>query len=92
MAIGMVLACKIGEKLGITPAHVAPTLEEILLKYGLPVKLELSAADLMDEIKWDKKNLSGSLSFVVLEEIGESLLHPISPRDLGLILEEVAGK
>ena len=41
VGIGMVMACQVGEKLGVTPAGTAERVREVLKRYGLPPRTGL---------------------------------------------------
>ena len=45
VGIGMVLACQVGEKLGVTPAGTAERVREVLKRYGLPTQDSFSWED-----------------------------------------------
>lgn len=79
VAIGMVVAARLGVSLGVTPASIPDRLVGVLKRYGLPVSTAFSAEELAEAICSDKKNLANKLHFVLLENIGKGVLYPIEP-------------
>ncbi len=82
VAIGMVVAAKLGVKLGVTKESVPERLIGVLERYGLPTTTSYKATELASAICSDKKNLANKLHFVLLEDIGKSVLYPIEPARL----------
>ena len=89
VAIGMVVACEVGEMIGRTPAGTADRLRKVLDHYQLPTMCPWPASQLMSAIHSDKKRLAGKLYFILLKQIGEAVLNPMDPADLEAILEKV---
>ena len=89
VAIGMVAAAKIGEKLELTEQGTASRLKSLLEHYQLPVSTDLTADQLIDSISSDKKNLGTKLYFVLLHKIGDAFLKPMKLQDLSSLLQEV---
>lgn len=92
VAIGMMVAVGIGEKLGKTPAGTSERLRLVLLHQQLPTECPCSVDDLMDAIQSDKKRLAGKLYFILLNKVGEAVLNPMDPADLRKLLGEVLGR
>lgn len=86
ISIGMVVAAKLGENLGITKSGTAYRIESILEKFDLPVKCDLNNDEILAAMISDKKTLSDTIYFVLLKEIGESVLYPIKYKLLKNIL------
>jgi 3-dehydroquinate synthase len=91
VAIGMVVACEIGEKTGRTPAGTAERLRKVLAHYQLPTECPWPASQLMGAIHSDKKRLAGKLYYILLKQVGEAVLNPMDPAALEKILGEVVG-
>ncbi len=89
VAIGMVAATAIGEKLGHTPAGTTDRLRSLLKDYQLPVSAKLPVEDLLSAIQSDKKRLAGRIYFVLLKAVGSAFLQSMDPADLERILREV---
>jgi 3-dehydroquinate synthase len=89
VSIGMVIASRLGEKLGVTKAGTADRIEKCLAKLSLPVKNECDIDQIIGAIKSDKKTFSDTVYFVLLKEIGEGVLYPIHQDVLSSALREV---
>lgn len=86
VAIGMIKACEIGEKLGVTPAGTKERIQAVLEKWHLPVSTDLPVEELYQTMLSDKKKLNGKVYFVVLKEIGEAKTCPLSEQELRELL------
>lgn len=72
VAIGMVAAAKISNRLGIMPAAETARIVTLIQRAGLPTALPRFELDrLMKAIKYDKKVLQGRIRFVLARTIGE---------------------
>lgn len=81
VGIGMLLAIKLGIDLGITPKHCYLDVLDVLKGYGLPCDCS-SYEEYLNEVKFDKKNLAGTISFILIEEIGKAILYPMTENEL----------
>ena len=80
VAIGMVQAVRISEKLLDVPKKDIKRVEELLKKIGLPVKYGTSKRnELLNIIKSDKKVKGKTINFVVMERIGKANLYKVEP-------------
>jgi len=90
VAVGMVAAARLGERLGETPAGTADALADLLARLSLPVRVAdlpggaaacapdaLAAAMLAD-----KKKLGARLHFVLLEGWGRAKVVPMDPAEV----------
>ncbi len=91
VAMGMVAAVKIGERLGITASNVRPRLVGVLKQWGLPTEITISVDRLLPALGQDKKRQGDSIHFVLLREMGESLLYPFTVAELEMVLRQVWG-
>jgi 3-dehydroquinate synthase len=75
VAIGLVLAARLSQRLGHVDAAVCRRVEALLEKYDLPARLRapLAVEDLMAAIGKDKKARAGETRFVALERIGRAV-------------------
>ena len=89
VGIGMVIAAKLGEKVGITNSGTCDRIINCLNKFGLPVKSENDFEEIIRAIDSDKKNFSEKIYFILLKDIGEGILHPFKRDELYNILREV---
>lgn len=55
VAVGMVMSCEYGEKLGITHNGVTDRMISILKNYNLPVDVQISKDELAEAVAVDKK-------------------------------------
>lgn len=79
VAMGMYAITQKSERLGLTDPGAAQAIREILERYGLPLSAGLPAAQAMDAIRRDKKNLGGRMQAVLLRRIGEGYLYETAP-------------
>ena len=89
VAIGMVAATILGEKLGVTPVGLSQRIARILIKNGLPTFTTFTGEELAASMLKDKKNLGGAVHFILLKDIGEAVIHPIAPTELSGLLDDV---
>lgn len=71
VGIGMVMASKYGENLGITQAGTAKRIENLLIQYHLPVSTELSDESLRHAMAVDKKGEGSKINLILLQQLGE---------------------
>ncbi|MBI2852694.1 MAG: 3-dehydroquinate synthase [Chloroflexi bacterium] len=75
VAIGMIVAAKISNRLGILPQGDLVRMAELIARAGLPTELPAFELDrLVKAMKYDKKVLQGRARFVLLKAIGEVFL------------------
>ena len=82
VAIGMVKAVELGEKLGETPKGIKERLLNVLEKWHLPTSTDLPVEDLYQTMLSDKKKLNGKVYYVVIKEIGDAKTWPLSEQEL----------
>ena len=75
VAIGLVAAARLSEKLGYIPSAAVEQVEAVVKAHALPVRLRqaLPLAALMTAMARDKKVRAGALRFVVLKSLGEAV-------------------
>ena len=78
VGIGMVWACRVGERLGVTPEGTADRVLEVLKRYGLPTQDEFSWEQVVDATALDKKSDGATLRVILLPKIGESVIRPMT--------------
>lgn len=88
VSIGMVQLTRIAELKGLTQVGIAKRIQDVVTKYNLPSTAHLYTRDLKQAMALDKKNIHQKLSYVLLQEIGQSYIYP---SDLSFIdeVEEV---
>ena len=77
VAAGMLAAARLSVRLGVAPAADAARLEALLARFGLPTELRLPRDELLDAIAKDKKRMQETLHFVLLNRIGQAVIHPL---------------
>lgn len=81
VAIGMLMALKMGIDLGVTPSDAYPYMKQILVNYNLPV-IEYDYKEYLDDVLYDKKNLAGVINFILIDKLGNSIIYPITEEKL----------
>jgi 3-dehydroquinate synthase len=86
VSIGMVLACKLSEV--ITGFNQTDRVMALLGKYGLPVSANVDKKEVFNILKMDKKKDSASMNYVLLNNIGEGVIHKIPMDELWKMIEQ----
>ncbi len=89
VAIGTVIACKIGEALGLTKKGLADLSKKAFESYGLPTAVPYSATEIFGALKNDKKANSSGIKLVLLNDIGSAFLQQIDFDSLEKLLADV---
>ncbi|SIR02463.1 3-dehydroquinate synthase [Bosea sp. TND4EK4] len=99
VAIGLALAFRFSQRLGLCPGQDAIRVSRHLDNIGLPSRLQQvpggagSAEDIVAAMAQDKKVKRGALTFILARGIGRSFIAPGIPADdvRGFIADELAG-
>lgn len=78
VALGMVIACIVSEKVCGLNKEVKESLFELLLQYNLPVQLSINPERIMEVLIMDKKRNRDNIDFIVLNKIGEAAIKTLS--------------
>lgn len=90
VAMGMYFITKLGEEQGMTKVGTTSIIKDILIKYDLPWSLpELKIEDVIETISHDKKNIGGSMNFILIESIGNSFIKKIDTAVIVDYLQEI---
>ncbi|MVT10157.1 3-dehydroquinate synthase [Chitinophaga tropicalis] len=89
VAIGMVAAAKISEKLSGLPVEQTNRLIRLINDYQLPVTLAFNKEEVFNIFKLDKKREKDVIHFVLLEKIGTALTKAVPITELKQLLEEL---
>ena len=81
VAVGMLMAIKFGIDLGLTDSLIYDQVKEVLDLYELP-SYEVNYKEYLSETMYDKKNLAGTINFVLVNKIGEAFIHKVKEDDL----------
>ena len=80
-AIGMTAAAAISRRLGLMSADVERRQRALLERFGLPTSAEgLDRGDLLSAMALDKKVRAGAIRWVLLEDVGRTVLRDDVPR------------
>lgn len=80
VAIGMVMACRISEKL--LGFKQTGRVIKVLQQYGLPVSNEVNKKEVFEVLKMDKKKDTASMNYVLLNNIGKAVVKNIPMNEL----------
>lgn len=89
VAIGMVAAAKISEKLKGLPVEQTNRLIRLINDYQLPVTLVSNKEEVYNIFKMDKKREADNIHFVLLEEIGKAITQAVPIAELKQLLDEL---
>jgi 3-dehydroquinate synthase len=84
VAAGMMAAARIGASMGVTPDSLVERQEKLLARAGLPVRppAALSRDRIRDALSLDKKVVSGTQRWVLLEDVGRTIVRDDVPAAL----------
>ncbi|MFI5289966.1 MAG: 3-dehydroquinate synthase, partial [Polyangia bacterium] len=87
VALGMIAAARVGEKLGLGDPALEARLVALLPRLGLPTDLDRRLdGPTLERVGVDKKRAGGRVAMVLVPRIGQAALSPIEPHRLGEIL------
>ena len=90
VAIGMVVALRLGVRLGRTPPSLAARGEALLRALGLPLRgPRLERSEVWRTLARDKKAARGQVRFVVLDELASPAVVAPERRDVDAVLDEL---
>ncbi len=92
VAIGMMGAAKLSQRLGILPARVVKRQQSLLRKFGLPTAFfGVNLAEIAKATEVDKKTKAKGIRWVLLEGIGKTAIRASVPQqDVLAVLEELS--
>ncbi len=93
ISAGMMAATAIGERMGVTPAHVGHRQRALFGRYGLPLRhLGVDADAVLAAIAVDKKVAAKRVRWVLLEDFGRAVLRDdVSEALVREVLAEAVG-
>lgn len=95
VAVGMVVAARLGQRIGVTPEAVVARQETLLARCGLPVRLDargdrFAASALLRAALWDKKVRGGRARWVLASAMGNASLYDgVADEDVRAVLLEM---
>lgn len=78
VAMGMILAARLSERLGLADAGFASVLEDDFRSCGLKTVCPFPVADLVDAMSSDKKSSGDQISFILPERVGSVVIRPLT--------------
>lgn len=89
VAFGMVIACRIAERLGLMSAQDADLVMRVIADHELPISIPLLLpAKLLRAIYKDKKRAGDQIAVILPKRIGECVIRPMSFEELSQLLPE----
>jgi len=92
VAIGMVGAAKLSQRLGLLPSEAVEHQQALLQKFGLPTGFSgLDLTEITRAMELDKKTKGKAIRWVLLQDIGKVIIRSDVPyRDVLAVLRELA--
>jgi len=87
VSIGMTAACNISESTNNFSAAETKKVKSLIEKYHLPTQLVFEREKIWEVLKMDKKRVSDSMNFILLNTIGEAFIQPIAMSDLENLIQ-----
>ncbi|TVQ35958.1 MAG: 3-dehydroquinate synthase [Wenzhouxiangella sp.] len=89
VAIGMALAARLSELLGLAEAGTAARLSSLLERLDLPTRLPSGVEPdrLLDLMRLDKKNRDDEIRLILLDRIGQARILPCPAHDISKVLQ-----
>ena len=83
VSAGMMMAAELSVHKGLLAPSVFDRIRNLLQRLNLPTQLKYDRAAVLDALRKDKKRERDEIYFVLLEEIGKTVIAPIGIRELG---------
>jgi 3-dehydroquinate synthase len=81
VAMGMVVAANIAVRRNICSSGALDRLRKLLQAFGLPTSLPVDAAEVLRFVRYDKKIQDRQVRFVLLKDIGDSVVTSLESSD-----------
>lgn len=89
VSLGMVLAASLSVKKGFLQPEKKDRIVQLLKDYKLPVDISFNRAEILEALDKDKKRAGDSIHFVLLEDIGRSIIVDITLKELKTIINDL---
>lgn len=89
VCMGMVLAARVSEKLGMLDSHSVKRIIDVIKSYELPVSPAMPVEELFDAMKSDKKREGEAIHLVLLEKIGRAVTRKVSLSEFQTLLHDL---
>ena len=86
VSVGLVIAANISRKLGLLTKEEVSEIENVLQSFELPVKTSVAKDALLSAIRKDKKKQGDSISFILMNGIGNCEVRKLSFEELDKLL------
>jgi 3-dehydroquinate synthase len=86
VALGMVFASWLSAKLNGFKG--AARIEAVLANYGLPTRADFDVEKVFRILQMDKKRVSKTINYILLERIGKGIIQPLSVMDIPSYLKQ----
>ncbi len=89
VSLGMVLAGSLSARKGLLNNEKAKRITDLLKQYRLPVDIDFDRNMILEALDKDKKRKGNNIHFVLLEDIGKSVIMEISIDELKNIIHDL---
>lgn len=89
VAIGMVLAARVSNYLGLISEEEINRIETLIKSFGLPTHTNLAMDTVFNQLQKDKKRIGNNIHFVVLEAIGKATIRTFGVEDMKMALKKI---
>jgi 3-dehydroquinate synthase len=89
VCIGMVLASKLSEKLGLIGKDSVDRIVGLIEKFGLPTQLQLDKELLLSGMKKDKKREGDNIHLVLLDSIGNAVVKGMAIKEMEALVDDL---
>ena len=89
VSIGMSLAARVSQKLGMLSQDDVKIIKSVIDSYGLPIHPDMPVGKLFNAMRQDKKREGDTIHLVLLEEIGKAVTRKISYNELQKITDDL---
>ncbi len=90
VAIGMMIAAKMGEKLGISPVGLVEDTQAMLEKYGLPTSADTALLQsALNILLADKKAEGTKIAFIFIDRIGHAVIKSLEVTAIQNMIKEL---
>jgi 3-dehydroquinate synthase len=89
VAIGMVMAARISERLGFLAGTESVRLVSLLQSLNLPVSTDIAVDFLYDAMRKDKKRSGDKIGLVLIDKIGSSFIHYMELKEFENLINDL---
>lgn len=82
VAIGLVMICRLAEKMGVCSGSDAQRINNIITSYGLPTTSKIEVKRLLKALRLDKKRERESINIILPQSVGRCEIHKLSFAEL----------